>query len=68
MRVVCLSMYVLPAASGVSAIQQTVASIPRTIAGWFVGRQIMSPRETSRSSSRRIVTDIGGKAASIGPS
>jgi hypothetical protein len=28
----------------------------------------MSPRETSRSSSRRTVTDIGANASSSGPS
>ncbi len=31
-------------------------------------RQIMSPRLMSRSSARRIVTDIGGNASSTGPS
>ena len=36
--------------------------------GWLFGRQIMSPRLTSRSSVSRIVTDIGGTASSTGPS
>src|SRR5438093_686171 len=33
--------------------------------GWLWGRQIMSPRLTSRSSARRIGTDIGGKVAEL---
>ncbi len=36
--------------------------------GWLLARQIMSPRETSTSSSSRIVTDSGGTASSTGPS
>ena len=38
------------------------------MAGRLFGRQIMSPRLTSSSSSRRMVTDIGGVASSTGPS
>ena len=35
--------------------------------GWLLGRTIMSPRDTSTSSSSRTVTDIGGKASAISP-
>ena len=54
--------------SGSSDIQQTVASSSRTTFGALCGRAITSPRETSTSSARRIVTDSGAKASSSGPS
>ena len=38
--------------SGSSAIQQTIASRSWVTVGAFIGRQMTSPRETSRSSSR----------------
>ena len=54
--------------SGRSDIQQTIASMSWVCVGWLCGRQIMSPRLMSMSSSSRRVTDIGGKASSSGPS
>ena len=45
-----------------------MASMSWLTVGWLCGRQIMSPRDTSMSSSRRSETDIGGNASSIGPS
>jgi hypothetical protein len=47
----------------VSSIQQIIASISWVTVGWLCGRQIMSPREMSISSARRMVTDMGGKAS-----
>ena len=41
---------------------------PGSTCGLLFGRQIMSPREMSISSSSRTVTDIGGKASSTSPS
>jgi hypothetical protein len=35
--------------------------------GALAGRQIVSPRDTSRSSVRRTVTDIGANASSTAP-
>ena len=35
-------------------------------AGWLFGRQIMSPREMSTSSSSSRVTDIGANASGTG--
>ena len=40
---------------------------PAPPCGWLFGRQIMSPREMSISSSSRSVTDIGGNASSHRP-
>ena len=51
-----------------SSIQQTMASMSWATFGRSCGRQIMSPRDTSISSSRRTVTDMGGKASSTSPS
>ena len=51
-----------------SVIQHTMASMSWLTTGWLFGRQIMSPREMSMSSSRRIVTDIGANASATGPS
>ena len=67
-RVVCLTPSRAPGCSGRSLIQQTVASSSRAATGWSSGSTSMSPRGTSISSSSRIVTDIPGTAASIGPS
>ena len=39
----------------------------RSTVGRLCGRQIMSPRETSRSASSLIVTDIGAQASSRDP-
>ena len=41
--------------------------LARLVAGGCAGRQIMSPRDTSTSSSRRMVTDSGGNASSQRP-
>ncbi len=46
-------------------IQQIIASMSWLGLGAFLGRAIMSPRETSTSSSRWTVTDMGGKASAI---
>ena len=51
--------------SGALVIQQTIASMSWLGFGAFLTRAIMSPRETSTSSARRTVTDIGGNASSI---
>jgi hypothetical protein len=53
--------------SGSSVIQQTSASRSWIVCGTLPGRQIRSPRETSRSSASRRVTDIGANASSTGP-
>ena len=60
-RVVCLTTSRSRGASCLfSDIQQTIASTSWDPIGWLCGRQIMSPREMSRSSSSTRVTDIGG--------
>ncbi len=60
-RVVCLIAYLRPTCSeDVSSIQQIIASTSWVTCGALFGRQIMSPREMSSSSSSRTVTDIGG--------
>ena len=51
--------------SGVLVIQQTIASMSWLGFGAFLTRAIMSPRETSTSSSRWTVTLIGGNASAI---
>ena len=65
---VCLTASFAPARSGLSTIQQTIASTSWVTIGALFGRQIMSPRDTSRSSASRTVTDIGAYASSTGPS
>ena len=61
--------YLRPTWKGaVSSIQHTMASMSWVTVGMLFGRQSMSPREMSISSSRRTVTDIGGYASSISPS
>ena len=65
MRVVCLIASFCRGRSGSLVIQQIIASMSWLGFGAFCGRQIMSPRDTSTSSSSRTVTDIGGKASSI---
>ena len=68
-RVVCLMISLSRADSlRLSDIQDTIASTSWVADGWLCGRQIMSPRETSRSSARWTVTDIGGNASSTTPS
>ena len=67
MRVVCLIAIRWRGRSGSSAIQQTSASTSWVTCGALAGRQIRSPRETSRSSSSRTVTAIGANASSTGP-
>ena len=58
----CLSWYCTPVRRvEVSSNQQTIASKRWLALGWLEGRQIMSPREMSSSSSSRRVTAIGGK-------
>ena len=64
-RVVCLIASFWRGRSGSLVIQQTIASMSWLGFGALFGRAIMSPRLTSTSSSRRTVTDIGGKASSI---
>jgi hypothetical protein len=63
-----LIVYLPPGRIGSSAIQHTIASTSWLTAGWLCGRQIMSPREMSISSSSRIVTDMGANASATGPS
>ena len=67
MRVVCLIAYVAPSRSGRSLNQHTIASTSWVTIGMLFGRQSMSPRLTSRSSARRMLTDIGGNASATGP-
>src|SRR5690606_29332342 len=68
-RVVCfMSSRLRGGSRRPAAIQQTIASISWATCGWLCGRQIMSPREMSRSSANRSVTDMGGNASSTGPS
>ena len=68
-RVVCLiSSLVRGASGGPSDIQHTMASKSWVTVGWLCGRQIMSPREMSMSSSSSSVTDIGGNASATSPS
>src|SRR5207245_9526 len=67
-RVVCLMASFAPGRSGRSLIQQIIASMSWPFEGRLWTRQIMSPLETSMSSARVIVTDIGGTASSTGPS
>ncbi len=62
-RVVCLSSTRSPAFSGRSATWQTVASMSRVGTGAPALGAMRSPRETSRSSARRRVTDCGAQAA-----
>ena len=62
-RVVCLIASFWRGRSGSLVIQQIIASMSWLGFGAFCGRQIMSPRETSTSSSSRTVTDIGGNAS-----
>ena len=62
-RVVCLIASFCRGCSGVVVIQQTIASMSWLGCGALLTRAIMSPRETSTSSSRRTVTDIGGNAS-----
>ena len=62
-RVVCLMASFWRGRSGSLVIQQIIASMSWLGFGAFAGRAIMSPRETSTSSSRRTVTDMGGKAS-----
>ena len=62
---VCLIASFWRGRSGSLVIQQIIASMSWLGLGAFCGRQIMSPRETSTSSSSRTVTDIGGKASAI---
>jgi hypothetical protein len=58
-----------PARSSDSAVSQhTIASMSWPTCGRFRTRQIMSPRDTSSSSARRIVTAIGENASPTGPS
>ena len=57
-----------PTFSGFSVIQHTMASRSCPEDGLLCGRQIMSPREMSMLSANRMVTDIGAKASSTGPS
>ena len=45
-----------------------MASISCVMLGWLLGRQIMSPLATPTGSARVIVTAMGGKASSTGPS
>lgn len=61
-RVVCLMASFCRGRRGVVVIQQTIASMSWLGFGALLTRASMSPRETSTSSSRRTVTDIGGKA------
>ena len=68
MRVVCLIASFCLGRSGSLVIQQIIASMSWLGLGAFLTRAIMSPRLTSTSSSRRTVTDIGGKASSISSS
>ncbi len=63
-RVVCLSSTRWPTVSGWSATWQTVASTSCVTAGASSAGAIRSPRETSMSSARRIVTDCGAQATS----
>ena len=68
-RVVCFSVYTLRSASGWSeSIHATIASRSCDGVGWLCGRQIMSPREMSRSSVSSSVTAIDGRASATGPS
>ena len=68
-RVVCLTMSLERGVSlRESVIQQTIASMSWDTAGVLLGRQIMSPREMSISSSIVSVTDIGEKASATSPS
>ncbi len=62
--VVCLIASFCRGFSGVVVIQQIIASMSCVGVGALLTRAIMSPRETSTSSARRTVTDIGGKASS----
>src|SRR5437763_16479034 len=67
-RVVCLMISLSRADSlRLSDIQDTIASTSWVADGWLCGRQIMSPREMSMSSSSTRVADIGGNASSTGP-
>ena len=59
-RVVCLSATCSPARSGLSDIQQTVASMWRPATGRSSTPKIISPRPTSRSSASCTVTESGG--------
>ena len=69
LRVVCLIPSLRRGVSAeVSSIQQTIASTSCVTRGWLCGRQIMSPREMSISSLSVMLTDIGEKASSTGPS
>src|ERR1019366_9260809 len=67
-RVVCLTISRLCGLSArASVIQHTIASTSCVTWGWLCGRQIMSPRETYRSSVSSNVTDIGENAWGTGP-
>src|SRR6266702_3723847 len=67
-RVVCLTISRSRTLSlRVSDIQQIIASTSWVTKGRLWGRQIMSPREMSMSSSSTSVTDMGGNASGTGP-
>ncbi len=63
-RVVCLSSTLSPARSGRSLRWLTVASMSLVGAG-VAPAAIRSPREMSRSSASRTVTDCGAHARSV---
>ena len=66
-RVVCLTSRRARSSTGRSAIQLTRAVSSRATTGARSGSASRSPRETSTSSSSRIVTDSRGIASSSGP-
>ena len=65
---VCLIASFCRGRSGSLVIQQTIASMSWLGFGALLTRAIMSPRDTSTSSSRRTVTDMGGNASEISSS
>ena len=60
-RVVCLISSLARSSSGLSVIHETRASSSRATIGGRAGSARRSPRETSTSSSSRIVTDSSGR-------
>src|SRR5699024_12559464 len=65
-RAPCLTSRRVPAVSGVSVSQHTVAKVCRTASGASETAAIRSPRATSTSSARRTVTLRPG-SASVNP-
>ena len=65
--VVCLRTYFARGRGGVALSQQSITSKSCCPSGRFSLRTSMSPRLMSISSSKVMVTDIGGKASSSSP-